>query len=261
MSNTQSIEARTVSLALVTGGSRGLGRSMAQSLADRGVDTVITYKSRDDEARAVVAAIEAKGRRAIALRLDVADVKTYPAFVDALRAELRRVWQRDTIDALVNNAGTGAHASFATTTEAQFDELVNVHLKSAFFLTQALLPVLADGGRIVNVSSGLARFTYPGYAAYAAMKGGVEVLTRYMAKELGPRGISVNTLAPGAIETDFGGGAVRDDAELNAAIAAQTSLGRVGRPDDVGGALTALLGPETRWINGQRIEVSGGIHL
>ncbi|HEU4535212.1 MAG TPA: SDR family oxidoreductase, partial [Polyangiaceae bacterium] len=168
---------------------------------------------------------------------------------------------RDRFDFLVNNAGIGAHASFVETTEEQFDELMRVHLKGAFFLTQKLLPLLRDGGRIVNVSTGLARFTLPGYSAYAAMKGGVEVLTRYLAKELGGRGISVNTLAPGAVETDFGGGAVRDNEGLNRAIAGQTALGRVGLPDDIGGVLAMLLSPESRWINGQRVEVSGGIAL
>ncbi len=178
----------------------------------------------------------------------------------ALRRLLAQTWGREHIDFLVNNAGMGAHASFAETTEAQFDALMNVHLKGTFFLTQALLPLIKDGGRILNISSGLARFSLPGYAAYAAMKGGVEVLTRYLALELGPRRIAVNTLAPGAIETDFGGGAVRDNAQLNGMIAAQTALGRVGLPDDIGGVIAALLTPGTQWVNGQRLEVSGGIH-
>ena len=248
-------------IALVTGGSRGLGRSMALHLADRGVDVVITYRAAAAEADAVVNAITTKGRRAVALPLDVADGGAFDAFVATLGATLKARWDRARIDYLVNNAGIGAYAAFADTTEAQFDELMNVHLKAPFFLTQKLLPLVADGGRILNVSTGLARFTMPGYSAYAAMKGGVEVLTRYLAKELGPRGISVNTLAPGAIETDFGGGHVRDDAGLNKAIAAQTALGRVGLPDDVGGAVAVLLSPEARWITGQRIEVSGGMAL
>lgn len=178
-----------------------------------------------------------------------------------MRDLLRERWQRDRFDFLVNNAGIGLHAGFADTTEAQFDRLLNVHFKGVFFLTQALLPLIADGGRIVNLSTGLTRFALPGYAAYAAMKGAVEVLTQYLAKELGPRGIAVNAVAPGAIETDFGGGAVRDDAQLNAAIAAQTALGRVGVPDDVGGVIAALLSDEGRWIDGQRIEASGGMFL
>jgi NAD(P)-dependent dehydrogenase (short-subunit alcohol dehydrogenase family) len=248
-------------IAVITGASRGLGKSMALHLADRGVDLIITYRSGAKEAREVMAQIEAKGRKAVALPLDVADSRSFVAFAETLKGELRRLWRRDHFDFLVNNAGIGIHASITETTEAQFDELMNTHLKGTFFLTQKLLPLIADGGRILNVSTGLARFTFPGYAAYAAMKGGIEVLTRYMAKELGPRRISVNTIAPGAIETDFGGGAVRDNEQLNKAIAAQTALGRVGSPDDVGGAVAMLLSPETRWINGQRVEVSGGMLL
>ena len=245
-------------IAVITGGSRGLGKNMALHLGDVGVDVVITYRSGEKEAREVAAQIEAKGQKAVALYLDVADARSFGAFAETLKTELGRVWNRDRFDHLVNNAGTGLHASIAETTEEQFDRLVNVHLKATFFLTQKLLPLLADGGRIVNVSTGLARFTYPGYSAYAAMKGGVEVLTRYMAKELGPRGISVNTIAPGAIATDFNGGTVRDNPQVNAFVAAQTALGRVGMPDDVGGAVEMLLAPGSRWITGQRIEVSGG---
>lgn len=258
---TSTTHAAPARIALVTGGSRGLGRSTALHLADQGLDLVVTYRSRADEAQAVVQAIEARGRRAVALPLDVADSRGFADFAARLRAALQSTWQRSQIDCLVNNAGSGVHASFAETTEAQFDELVAVHLKGTFFLTQALLPLIADGGRIVNVSSGLARFSFPGYAAYAAMKGGIEVLTRYLARELAPRGITVNTLAPGAIETDFGGGAVRDDAALNAQIASVTALGRVGRPDDIGGAMAALLAPGNGWMTGQRIEVSGGMML
>jgi len=246
------------SIALITGGSRGLGKSTALKLAEQGVDVILTYRSNTSEAAKVVAQIEQMGRRAVALPLDVGDSKSFRDFVAVLKRTLAQTWQREQFDFLVNNAGVGVHASFAETTEAQFDELVNVHFKGTFFLTQALLPLLADGGRIVNISSGLARFALPGYAAYAAMKGGVEVLTRYLAKELGARGISVNTVAPGAIETDFGGGAVRDNAQLNAMIASQTALGRVGLPDDIGGAIASLLSPGTAWITAQRIEVSGG---
>ena len=246
------------SIALITGGSRGLGRSTALKLAEQGVGVVLTYRSNASEAAKVVAQIEQMGRRAVALPLDVGDSKSFRDFAAVLRRTLAQTWQREQFDFLVNNAGVGVHASFAETTEAQFDELVNVHFKGTFFLTQALLPLLADGGRIVNISSGLARFALPGYAAYAAMKGGVEVLTRYLAKELGARGISVNTVAPGAIETDFGGGAVRDNAQLNAMVASQTALGRVGLPDDIGGAIASLLSPGSAWVNAQRIEVSGG---
>ncbi|MFT3718703.1 SDR family NAD(P)-dependent oxidoreductase [Pseudorhodoferax sp.] len=251
----------TTPIALVTGGSRGLGRSTALALAAQGTDVVLTYQHNAEQATAAVAAIQALGRRAAALPLDVGDSRGFPAFVQRLREALAATWQRERIDFLVNNAGIGIHAPFAQTTEAQFDQLVDIHLKGTFFLTQALLPLIADGGRIVNLSSGLARFTMPGYAAYAAMKGGIEVLSRYMAQELGPRGIRVNVVAPGAIETDFGGGTVRDDAGVNAAIAAQTALGRVGLPDDIGPVVAALLSPGMGWVNGQRIEAAGGIHL
>lgn len=248
-------------VALVTGGSRGLGKSMALHLADRGVGVVITYRGGAAEAGDVVKQIEARGGTAAAIALDVANTRGFDAFAEAVRAELAGRFGRDRLDYLVNNAGIGVHASFAETTEEQFDALMNVHLKGTFFLTQKLLPLIADGGRILNVSTGLTRFAFPGYSAYAAMKGGVEVLTRYLAKELGPRKITVNVLAPGAIETDFGGGAVRDNAELNQMIAAQTALGRVGLPDDIGGVVAMLLSPESQWINGQRIEATGGMML
>lgn len=250
-----------ISLALITGGSRGLGASMALHLADHGVDSIITYRRASAEASEVVRRIEAKGRKAAALPLEAGDVASFGAFKEALQAELSNRWSRDRFDALVNNAGVGLHAPLVATTPAQFDEMVNVHLKGPFFLTQTLLPLLADGGRILNISSGLTRFALPGYGAYASMKGAVEVLTRYLAKELGARGISVNTLAPGAIATDFGGGAVRDNPQLNQMVASQTALGRVGLPDDIGGAVALLLSPEGRWINGQRIEASGGMNL
>jgi NAD(P)-dependent dehydrogenase (short-subunit alcohol dehydrogenase family) len=251
----------TVPIALVTGGSRGLGKSTALHLAKHGTDVILTYKSGRAEAEATVAEIESTGRRAHALPLDVAKSTTFVEFAIRLRDVLSKNWQRDKVNFLVNNAGIGIHANFADTTEAQFDELVNIHLKGVFFLTQKLLPLLADGGRIVNISSGLSRFALPGYSAYAAMKGAIEVLSRYMAKELGPRGITVNVVAPGAIETDFGGGMVRDDAQVNAMIASQTALGRVGLPDDIGGVIASLMSPENGWINAQRIEASGGMFL
>ena len=251
----------TAPIALITGGNRGLGRSAALHLARRGTDVVLTYKTGHAEALAVVAQIEAMGRRAQALPLDVADTAGFVEFAIGFRRILASHWQQDRFNFLVNNAGIGIHANFADTTEAQFDELVNIHLKGVFFLTQKLLPLLADGGRIVNISSGLSRFALPGYSAYAAMKGAVEVLSRYMAKELGARGIAVNVVAPGAIETDFGGGMVRDDAQVNAMIAAQTALGRVGLPDDIGGVIASLLSPDNGWINAQRIEVSGGMFV
>lgn len=248
-------------IALITGGNRGLGRNAALALARQGTDVILTYRSHRDEAQAVVSAIETLGQRAVALPLDLTDAERFAAFADTVRQALASHWQRGNFDFLLNNAGSGAHASFADTTPAQFDLMSAIHLKGPFFLTQALLPLIADGGRILNVSSGLARFTLPGYAAYAAMKGGIEVLTRYQAKELGARGIRVNTLAPGAIETDFGGGAVRDNSDLNALVAGNTALGRAGLPDDIGGVVAALLAPGSGWINAQRIEASGGMFV
>ena len=245
-------------IALVTGASRGLGRNTALSIARHGGDVVLTYRDRREDAEAAVAEIAALGRNAVAFQLDTGDVASFAAFADRLRTALRRTWNRDTFDHLVNNAGQGIYAPIAQTTEAQFDELVDVHFKGVYFLTQTLLPLIADGGRIVNLSSGLTRTSFPGYAAYAAVKGAVEVLTRYMAKEWGERGIAVNTVAPGAIETDFGGGAVRDDAAINKLFAEMTALGRAGLPDDIGPMIANLLSGDNRWINAQRIEVSGG---
>ena len=248
-------------IALITGGSRGLGKNTALKLAERGVDIILTYRSGAEEARQVVQQIEALGRRAVALPLDVADSRGFADFAAQVKAALAQHWQRERFDYLVNNAGIGLRASFEETSEEQFDQLMNIQLKGPFFLTQKLLPLIADGGRIVNISTGLARFTLPGHAAYAAMKGAVEVLSRYQAKELSGRGIRVNTLAPGAIATDFGGGAVRDNAELNRFVASVTALGRVGEGEDIGGAVAALMRPGAGWITGQRIEASGGMFL
>lgn len=245
-------------IALVTGASRGLGRNTALSIARHGGDIILTYQSREADAQAVVAEIQAMGRKAVAFQLDTGDVAAFAPFADQLRAALRDTWGRDTFDHLVNNAGHGDMASIGETTEAQFDKLVNVHFKGVYFLTQALLPQIADGGRIVNLSSGLTRVSFPGFAVYAAVKGAVEVLTVYMAKELGGRGIAVNTVAPGAIETDFGGGAVRDNPEVNKVFADMTALGRAGVPDDIGPVIASLLSEDSRWVNAQRIEVSGG---
>jgi len=245
-------------VSLVTGASRGLGRNTALSIARSGGDVILTYRSGEAEAREVVAQIEALGRKAVAMQLDVTDVPSFPLFADRLHSTLSTTWNRSDFDHLVNNAGQGEMASFAATTEAQFDALFNTHVKGVFFLTQTLLPLLADGGRILNLSSGLTRISVAGFSAYAAAKGAVEILTLYMAKELGCRGITVNTVAPGAIETDFLGGAVRDTPELNAQFAAMTALGRVGVPDDIGPAVANLLAPANRWITAQRIEVSGG---
>ena len=245
-------------ITLITGGSRGLGRNTALHVARQGGDVVLTYRSNADEAQAAVAEIAQLGRVAVALQLDTGEVATFAAFAERLRSVLRDTWQRDTFDHLVNNAGHGDVAPIADTTEAQFDRLVDVHFKGVFFLTQAMLPLIADGGRIINLSTGLTRFALPGYAAYAATKGAVEVLTRYLAKELGTRGIAVNTVAPGAIETDFGGGAVRDNPQVNQYIAGLTALGRAGVADDIGPMIASLLGEANRWVNAQRIEVSGG---
>lgn len=246
-------------IALITGGSRGLGRNTALAMAKQEVDVVLTYQSKQAAAQTVVEEITALGRKAVALQLDVAQVKTFDAFASTLKQALQTHFQAEKFDFLVNNAGTGLTAPFAETTEQIFDDMVNIHLKSTFFVTQKLLPLINDGGRIINISSGLARFTLPGYSAYAAMKGGIEVLTRYMAKELGARQIAVNTVAPGAIETDFGQGLVRDNKEVNAYIASQTALGRVGVPDDIGPMIASLLSENNRWVNAQRIEASGGM--
>lgn len=249
-------------IVLITGGSRGLGRNMALHLAEQGRDIILTYRSKESEAAEVVSLIEKKGQKAVALRLDVSNSGSFPAFAADVKKALQKTWGRENFDYLINNAGIGVYGSFAETTEAQFDELMNTHFKGTFFLTQKLLPLIkTQGGRILNVSSGLARFSFPGYSAYASMKGAIETLTRYLAKELGPQGIAVNVIAPGAIETDFGGGHVRDNAELNKMVAAQTAMGRVGLPDDIGGAVAAILSDDNHWMTAQRIEVSGGMVL
>jgi hypothetical protein len=245
-------------IALLTGASRGLGRSIALHLARAGVSIIGTYHSQQNEAGAVAAEIRASGARAVMLRFDAGDTAGFGAFAASVSAALQDEFGRPDFDFLINNAGVGINAPFAETTEEQFDELVQTQFKAPFFLTQQLLPLIADGGRILNVSSGLARFTLPGFAAYASTKGAIEVLTRYLAKELGGRQIRVNVIAPGAIETDFAGGRVRDNAAVNDAIAASIPLGRVGQPDDVGGAVAAILSDGFSWVNGTRIEVSGG---
>lgn len=250
----------TKKIAIVTGGSRGLGRNTALHLARRGVDLIFTYRANQTEAESLIREVEAMGQRAAAFQLDTGDVHSFDAFVAGVHAALQ-AWRQERFDYLVNNAGNSLHADFAKTTEAQFDEIVNVHFKGVYFLTQKLLPLMHDGGRIVNISSGLARVALPGSSVYGATKGAVEVLTRYLAKELGPRGITVNVVAPGAIQTDFSGGMVRDNPEINKRVAEMTALGRAGVPDDVGPMIAALLSDENRWVNGQRIEVSGGMAL
>jgi len=250
----------TQRIALITGGSRGLGRSMALHLAQAGVDIILTYQSNAAAAQEVVARIEALGRRASALQLDTGDSASFAAFAGQVRATLA-AWGHGRFDILVNNAGAGVHVPLVDVTEAQFDSMIAMHFKAVVFLTPALLPLLNDGGRILNVSSGLTRFSLPGYGVYAAAKGAVEVLTRYQAREFAARGITVNVLAPGAVETDFGGGAVRDNPDLNGMVAGMTALGRAGQPDDIGGAVAALLAAGNGWMTGQRIEVSGGMLL
>lgn len=248
-------------IAVITGGSRGLGRNMAVHLARRGVHSLITYKSNRTEADKVVELVKKAGAKCVALELDVDKSASFAAFSEAVRAALASTWSRERFDILINNAGHGLRAPFAETTEADFESLFNVHLKGTYFLTQRLLPLLADGGRILNLSSGLARFSRPGYSAYAAMKGAIEVLTRYLAQELGPRRISVNTLAPGATATDFAGGVIRDNPEYRQILTSRTAMGRVGEPDDIGGAVASLLADEAGWMTGQRIEISGGLNL
>ncbi|MBY7897639.1 SDR family oxidoreductase [Vibrio fluvialis] len=248
-------------IALITGASRGLGQNGALKLAKQGVDIILTYHSQAEQAQQVVAAIEALGRKAVAIQLDTGNISEFEPFVVEVKQVLATHWQRDDFDFLVNNAGIGMDASLTDASEALFDRLCNIHFKGVFFLTQALAPLLRDGGRILNVSTGLTRFAMPGKGVYAAMKGAIEVYTRYLAKELGSRGIRVNVLAPGAIETDFGGGAVRDVEAINALVSANTALGRAGLPDDIGGVMASLLVGDTGWIQGQRIEASGGMFL
>jgi len=248
-------------IALVTGGSRGLGKNSALAIARKGLDVIITYHSRREEAESVVAEIEASGRKAASLQLDAGNVSSFGDFAERLAGLLNTKWDREQIDFLVNNAGFGANAPLAETTEEQFDSLMNVHFKGVFFLTQSLISRIADQGGIINLSSGLTRFAFEGSGAYASMKGAIEVLTKYMAKEWGKRGIRANVVAPGAIATDFGGGRVRDNEQVRGWIGSVTALGRPGQPDDIGGVVAALCTPEFGWVNAQRIEASGGMVL
>ena len=247
-------------IAIITGGSRGLGRSAVLSLANRGVDSIFTYHSNQTEAEKVSELVADAGRKAIALPLDTGNVKSFDPFVTSTRQALAKLGV-ERFDYLINNAGTSLHKDFDQTTEEELDTIYNVHFKGVFFLTQKLLPLINDGGRIINISSGLARFCIQGSSAYGSMKGAVEVLTRYLAKELGARGIAVNTVAPGAIATDFSGGMVRDNPEVNKRVAEMTALGRTGQPDDIGPMIASLLSEDNRWINAQRIEVSGGMSI
>jgi NAD(P)-dependent dehydrogenase (short-subunit alcohol dehydrogenase family) len=255
MSNT------TTKVALITGGSRGLGKDMSLQLAKRGFDIIFTYNSNVNEATKVVDEITSMGKKAKAIQLDVTNSKSFDAFVQSVISSLTNDFRTKKFFALVNNAGISAYASIAETTEEVFDTMVNIHLKAPYFITQKLLPVICDGGSIVNISSGLARFSYSNYAPYAIMKAAIESVTRYQAQEFGRRKIRVNTIAPGAIATDFGGGAVRDNKDLNAMIANTTALGRVGLPDDIGSVVAFLCSDDAKWVNAQRIEVSGGVHI
>ena len=248
-------------VALVTGGSRGLGKNTALRLASYGADSIITYHSHKEEADSVVSEIEAKDQRAVALQLDVGDIKSFDGFIQQLSHTLKDKWGRDKFDFLINNAGIGGHATIEQMTEEVFDRLFNIHFKGVYFLTQKAIPLLNDHGRIINISSGLARFTLPGYSAYASMKGAVETFTKYIAKELGDRGITANLVAPGAIETDFTKAAFDADPQRKEMIASLTALGRVGVPDDIGGVVAFLCSEDARWVNGQRLEASGGIFL
>lgn len=249
-----------MNIAIVTGGSRGLGRSTVLSLAKRGVHSILTYQSNRAEAEKVVALAREAGVKATALQLDTGNIREFDEFVASVRKTLQS-WAAERFDYLVNNAGNSQHIDFEKVTEADFDSVVNVHFKGVYFLTQKLAPLMNDGGRIVNISSGLTRVSVAGSSVYAAAKGAVEILTRYLAKELGPRRITANTVAPGPVQTDFSGGMVRDNPEVNKMISAMTALGRPGVPEDIGPMIAALLSEENRWVNAQRIEVSGGLVL
>ncbi|MBC3788673.1 SDR family NAD(P)-dependent oxidoreductase [Spirosoma utsteinense] len=250
----------TPKIALVTGGSRGLGKNMALNLAQEGIDVLLTYRSNETEARATVQEIERIGRKAAALRLDTAHTTGFDTFFEQVTHTLQVAFGTGRFDFLINNAGTGVNALIADTTEEQFDQMVNVHLKGVYFLTQKALPLLNDGGRIINISSGLTRYSFAGQSAYASMKSAVETFTRYLALEVGARGIAANVVAPGGVVTDFDGGVMRDPNVQAYAIGA-TALGRVGQPEDIGGVVAFLCSEKANWINGQRIEVTGGMNL
>ncbi|MDJ1494731.1 SDR family oxidoreductase [Cytophagaceae bacterium DM2B3-1] len=251
----------TTKIALITGGSRGLGKNTALQLAKKGTDVILTYRTQKEEADNVVKEIQNLGQKAIALPLDVADNKAFDTFIQTVSDQLKTIWNRDTFDFLINNAGIESYSLVADTKEEEFDSLLQVHFKGVYFLTQKSLPLLAHNGRIVNFSTGLARFSTPGYAAYASMKGAIETFTKYLAKEVGSRGITVNAVAPGPIETDFTKGAFEANPQLRDILSSQTALGRIGQPDDIGGVVAFLCSEEARWITAQRIEVSGGLFL
>ncbi|GAB4044364.1 SDR family NAD(P)-dependent oxidoreductase [Spirosoma litoris] len=248
----------TQKIALITGGSRGIGKDIAMSLAQKGVDIVFTYRSNKSEAESTVATIQSFGRKAVALPLDISQTSGFPAFFEQLHVLLQDRWVTNRFDFLINNAGTSLSAPVTETTEAQFDEMMNVHLKGVYFFTQKALEHLREGGRIVNISSAVSRQTFSGVSAYAIMKGAIDVYTRYLALELGPRGIRANVVAPGAI---FGGSTMPDSPEIRNFVTGITALGRVGLPDDIGGVVSFLCSEDAKWVNGQRIEVTGGVGL
>ncbi|MDQ2718272.1 MAG: SDR family oxidoreductase [Bacteroidota bacterium] len=248
-------------IALVTGGSRGLGRDMAINIAKKGIDVVLTYNNNKEKAEEVVSEIKSMGQKAFALQLDTSEIKSFDGFFETMTSRLEKNAGNKNFDFLINNAGTALYSPITETTEQQFDNAVNIHFKGVFFLTQKALPFLNDGGSIINISSGLARVSYPGSSVYGSLKGAIDVMTRYMAKELGPRKITANVVAPGAIETDFGGGQTRDNKEANARVAGVTALGRAGLPTDIGAIVAFLCTDDAKWINGQRIEASGGMLL
>jgi NAD(P)-dependent dehydrogenase (short-subunit alcohol dehydrogenase family) len=246
-------------IALVTGGSRGLGKDMALRLAERGINVILTYNSQVQDAQDVVAQIQQGGQKAAALQLNTGNLKSFGSFATQLQDILQNTFNATHFDYLINNAGIGGYAPIADVSEDMFDELLNIHYKGVYFLTQKMLPIMNDGGGIVNVSSGLTRVSVVGSSVYAAMKGAIEIFTRYLAKELGQRGIRANTIAPGAVLTDFGGGHLRNDEQLKQFISSVTALGRPGEADDIGGVAAFLCGDDAKWVNGQRIEVSGGM--
>ena len=251
----------TNKIALITGGSRGLGKNMALKIADKGLDVIITYHVNRDAALEVVTEIEKLGKKGVAFQLDTTDTSSFKAFIEKVSVYLKENYASGTLDYLVNNAGTGIYKPFLETTENDFDEMMNIHIKGVYFLSQQAVPLLSDGGGIINISSGLVRFSLPGSSAYASMKGAVDVFTRYLAKELSNRKIRANVVAPGAVATDFGGGENKDNDKKRALISQNTALGRVGEPEDIGGIVAFLCTEDARWINGQRIEASGGIML
>lgn len=251
----------TSKIALVTGGSRGLGKDMALSLADKGIDVILTYHTQKEAAEEVVSEIEAKGQKAFALRLNMADVSALDAFMTDVQAALQTHWQTNKFDFLINNAGIGATLPMLQVTEAAFDNLMNIHFKGVYFLTQKSLPHLNDNGGIIFISSGTTRFCVFGYSVYASLKSAIEVLTKYVAKEFGARGIRANVVAPGAIETDFNNAAIRNNPQMKTMLAAQTALGRVGQADDIGSVVAFLCTDDAKWINGQKIDVNGGAFL